>query len=391
MKLYAQIGHGLGDKVSQGFSEDLLDGVIFSPKDLRKTSIIDRINEIRTVHKMIDTFIDPQFYVSPLADLPTTNVGNITDWNYFQTYRKRDLELWPTVTDILTKYFEEIITIDVTGIIAPNIFISQSFDSREAVIAKNFVRQARSVYDRINDPRPLYASLIVCREALQDQREFDEFLNDISLLDSPPDGFYIIVAGRTSSARSEIFHTDVLANWMLLNLSLSINGFKVINGYSDTVTPFMGAAGASAGATGWWSNLRRFSMERFLVKPSGGRPPTYRYLSKALLNRITFNEKEALQTFIPEIINKLPHDEDFLENRTNEVIQSWEALKSLESELIAESINDSIDNCERAIEHARAIYAKVAEIGLPLEKKSRGDHLEALAEAIPQFKKKAQL
>ena len=36
MKLFAQIGHGLGDKVINGLSEGLIDGAIFSPKDLQQ-------------------------------------------------------------------------------------------------------------------------------------------------------------------------------------------------------------------------------------------------------------------------------------------------------------------------------------------------------------------
>ena len=36
---------------------------------------------------------------------------------------------------------------------------------------------------------------------------------------------------------------------MFLNDVLSVNGFLVINGFSDLLTPFLGAAGAEAGAT----------------------------------------------------------------------------------------------------------------------------------------------
>jgi hypothetical protein len=159
------------------------------------------------------------------------------------------------------------------------------------------------------------------------------------MLDSPPDGFYLIIASRSAEAFSDIYHTDVVANWMMLNLSLSINGFQVINGYSDILTPFLGAAGGQAGATGWWSNLRMFSIERFF--PSvGGRLPIVRYLSKSLLNRITFSEKEAISPFVPSIINKLPHDSDYNPEpeRSEEVLQSWEVLKSLNEEIVTEDI-----------------------------------------------------
>jgi hypothetical protein len=47
----------------------------------------------------------------------------------------------------------------VTAVIAPNIYISRSFDSREAVIAKNFIRQARGAYQVLGDRRPLLVTL----------------------------------------------------------------------------------------------------------------------------------------------------------------------------------------------------------------------------------------
>ena len=37
MKLYAQIGHGLGEKVGIGLEEKLIDGAISVPKTCRKT------------------------------------------------------------------------------------------------------------------------------------------------------------------------------------------------------------------------------------------------------------------------------------------------------------------------------------------------------------------
>ncbi len=151
------------------------------------------------------------------------------------------------------------------------------------------------------------------------------------MLEARPDGFYPIIASRSSEAMSDIYHTDVVANWMMLNLSLSINGFQVVNGYSDILTPFLGAAGGAAGATGWWSNLRMFSIDRFFPS-GGGRLPIIRYLSKMLLNRITISEKDALIPFVPGVLNQLPHDQDYdPENnpdhspepeRSREVVQS---------------------------------------------------------------------
>ncbi|MFH0729373.1 MAG: hypothetical protein V2B19_23920 [Pseudomonadota bacterium] len=383
MKLFAQIGHGLGDKVSIGLSEAIIDGAIFSPKDLQRSTMRERITELRTTFSEAELFIDPQFYLSLYSGSSQIKLGKADDWTSFKTYRKNDLELTDTVDEVLKGYYEEISEMEVTGIIAPGIYISQSFDSREAVIAKNFIRRAKQNY---SGNLPLYASLAICREALQDQREFEEFLNDITLLSDPPDGFYIIIGSRATEARSDIFHADVIANWMMLNRSLAVNDFKVINGYSDILTPFLKVAGGYAGATGWWSNLRTFSMDRFFPS-GGGRLPISRYMSKKLLNRITVSEKDAIKAFIPEIINGLSHDKDYDPEpaRNMEVLQSWEALKS-----IADGI-DSYKECFKAVQSAQNAYAAWARVGLPLDSKSDDSHIEPMLEGLRLYKERSQL
>jgi hypothetical protein len=392
MKLFAQIGHGLGDKVITGLSEGLIDGAIFSPKDLQQDTMMSRIKEIRHDYPNAEILVDPQFYVSLFSNSPTINIGKIADWNCFRTFRKGELELSQTVDRVLEEYFEEVAALGVTGVISPNIYISQSFDSREAVIAKNFVRQARRIYEKTRDNRPLFASLIICREALQDRREFEEFINDITLLDNPPDGFYLIIASRSSEVFSDIYHTDVVANWMMLNLSLSVNGFQVINGYSDILTPFLGAAGGTAGATGWWSNLRMFSIDRFFPS-AGGRLPIIRYLSKSLLSRIMFSEKDAVSRFVPRVINNLPHDTDYdpEPERQKEVLQSWEALKSLNEEFVAEDVTESLNNCIQSVLYAGQTYNEIASLGILLGQKSRDEHIVPLSDGLRQFKERAEL
>lgn len=393
MKLFAQIGHGVGDKFVKGLDEALLDGGIFSPKDLQKSSLGSKIEEARVVSPDAELLIDPQFYVSLFADAPNSKPGNLTEWNYFSAYRKGQLERTKTVHKILRECFQEIAEMPVTGIIAPSVFVSQSLDSREAVIAKTFLREAREVYAELGDDRPLYASLVICREALQDRREFEEFINDITMIESPPDGVYLVIASRSTEARSDYFHTDVLANWMMLNLSLSINGMLVINGYSDILTPFLGVAGGTAGATGWWSNLRMFSMDRFFHTVGGGRQPIPRYLSRLLLNRITFAEKDAIAPYVPSVINGLPHDADYNPepDRTGEILQSWEALRSLIDGVVTDDIASGMLNCQSAISRAEQAYADIATTGITLDTKSRDSHLEPLEEALRQFKERAQL
>ena len=136
MKLFAQIGHGLGEKVSQGLLEGIIDGAIFSPKDLQKSSMQIRIQEIRAAYPDAELLIDPQFYLSLYAHSPQINLGKIDEWSSFKAYRKSDLELIDVIDRIQKDYFNEMNDMNTTGIIAPGIYISQSFDSRESVIAK---------------------------------------------------------------------------------------------------------------------------------------------------------------------------------------------------------------------------------------------------------------
>ena len=57
------------------------------------------------------------------------------------------------------------------------------------------------------------------------------------MLETPPDGFYVLVAAGNVEARAELLNAEVIAGWMFLNHVLSVNGFLVINGFSDLLTP----------------------------------------------------------------------------------------------------------------------------------------------------------
>jgi hypothetical protein len=284
----------------------------------------------------------------------------------------------------------------LTGLIGPNILISRSFDSIEAGIAKNFIRLTGPTASKLKLGKPVYATLAISREALLDKNELMNFLADITLLDTPPQGFYVMVASRNTDARSDIFNADVIAGWLFVNYTLSINGYFVINGYSDLLTPFLGVVGAAAGATGWWSNLRTFSLDRFLPA-EGGRLPVQRYLSKRLLNRITFFELDQLRKLYPDALNGLetdslyPAEEGSEPNRPDEVLQTWNAIKSLNEDLVNGDAKKGLSLCRQAIDRANAAYDNVEAVGLRLDPKSNRDHLSALFEGLRLFAQLAEL
>lgn len=394
MKLFAQQGFGDGDKTLLGLSENLIDGVILSPRDIHPGRASERIAVFKNVRPDAEILLDPQFYASFVAASETARTGKLTEWPHFTSVRKSELELAAGVEDVLALAFASVIGVETSAVIAPNIYVSRSFDSREGVIAKNFIRQSRSIFDRYGDKRPLLATIAVCREAMLERSEFEEFLNDITCMKNPPDGFYVLVGSRGAEAYSDIFHADVIARWMLLNHSLSINGFRVINGFSDLLTPFLGVAGGSAGATGWYSNLRLFSLDRFAASPGMARQPIPRYLSAALLNRVTFAEKDALSGLIPSTQNDLPHDADYdpEPERTSEALQTWEALRLLNERIVAGvDTTVGLEQANLSVSRAEAAYAEIAAVGLKLDRKSGSGHLPALREGLLAFKDLAGL
>ncbi len=391
MKQYAQVGFALGDKVNAGLQTKIINGAIFSPKDMTIDSLRSKMEAVGRAGG--EVYFDPQYYVSLYANSPNARLGKLTELPYFTPARKGQLEVGKNIDEVLSNVLKIQASLPVSAFIAPNIYISKSFDSREAVIAKNFIRQARAQYNQLSNDKPLYVSLVICREALMDQREFEEFVNDITLLDEPPDGFYILIGSRFPDAREEIYNADVIANWMFLNYSFNLNGYRTINGYSDLLSPFLGAVGADVGATGWFSNLRAFSLDRFIPPGTGGRLPVIRYLSKLLLNRITCSEKEAFAAFVPSVINALTFDEEYNPEpeRAREVLQSWEAIQSLNLEVSGlKEIGEKLTWCDNAIINAMNTYATISN-HLSIERKSNGEHLESLQDGILKFRKLAEL
>ncbi len=218
-------------------------------------------------------------------------------------------------------------------------------------------------------------------------------MNDITLLNEPPEGFYLLIGARSVEARTDLYNADIIAAWMLLNYSLKINGYQVINGYSDLISPFLGAVGGDIGCTGWWSNLRTFSLDRFAPEATGGRQPVQRYLSTKLLNRITFYELNALRRIIPGIINGLSRDKEYEgePDRSVEVLQSWEALNSLLDSLTeSEDLSKNLDNCAEVLKLAEDLYTLI-NARYRLDTKSDDTHLEPLREGMNLFKRRAEI
>lgn len=399
MKLYAQHGAQAGEKVSEGLSRSVLDGVIFSPRDISLSNLRTQLTSIKDGQPLADRLFDPQYYTCMIAGADQSRVGYLPEdyTAYFGARRRQDLfkeaKVRSDIDDVL--HFQA--GLPVTHLIAPNILIPRSFDSRETAIAIEFLSNLDDRIAALGDQRPVLATLAIARDALLDRTQLTEFLTEITGLNlRHTAGFYVLVAANSNEARTEIFHSDIVASWMFINHVFKINGFSVVNGYSDVLSPFLLAAGGDAGATGWWSNLRSFSLGRFSPSQSGGRLPTPRYLSLALLNRITFSELNILRTLAPVILNGLPSDSLYPEidgsepKRNQEVLQSWDTIKSMMVDCCMGDTSHCLAAVLDRVRQAEVNYGIIEPL-LPLETKSNADHLPSLREGIRLFEELAEL
>jgi hypothetical protein len=399
MKLFGQHGYGDGNKTSEGLQAGYIQGVIFRPRDISAGRLQVRCEELRTEYPKAEIVFDPQCYAGILVSDPSATLGKLEDEEYKEYFGRLilgRLEVETNVVDVMRRALEFQRRLPVTGIIAPNILIRRSLDSREAVISKNFIRQTKKIWSSSSDPRSVYATLAVSRDALVNMTELQDFMNDLTSIEDPPDGFYVLIAARSSEARADIYHADVIAGWMLLNYSLHLNGFRVINGYSDLVSPFLGAVGADVGASGWWSNSRTFSLDQFALAPPGGRLPTQRYLSVRLLNRIRFDEYNAWRRLLPEVVNGLDTDalyqsEGGEPERAREVLQSWQAIQFLNQRMSQGEVAANLEVASRAIEDSIELYTRVESLALRPDPKSNGDHLEPTQDGIGIFRRVAEI
>ena len=400
MKLFAQHGHQPSNKIIQGLEENVVDGVIYSPRYVSPQKLNLLIDEVRNSNEKSEITIDPEFYATYHIENPNNQLGNLTDWKHFIPQRRRDLVTVKTIDIVLQKTFETMNAYKPSAFISPNIYISESFDSMEAGISINFISRAKRLATNFNDAIPVYATLAIDHKTLLNIDDFRTFLNDITALDEPPDGFYILIGRgiineRSDIVNSEIAYSAVIGGWMLINYILSINDYKVINGYSDILSPFLGAVGGYAGATGWWSNLRSFTLGKY-IRPerSGGRLPNIRYLSKKLLNRLKLEERENYSEIVPEIKNNLPHDKDYekgVPDRLIESLQTWEAISSLNKELIKNDTEKNLSELEKAVVDADKAYSKLASVGFTEGYEAVNEYLTALGEGIISFRKLAEL
>jgi hypothetical protein len=400
MQLLAQHGFGNGGKIMRALDEGLVEGAIFSAKDISPSKLVNTLAEMEAKHPQSVRLFDPQFYATVIAAQPGARLGYLDGddaHSYFETRRRRELEREMRILEDLNTVMRHQQELAVSAIIAPNIVIRRSFDSAEGTISKNFLRNTAQVASELGETRPVYATLAVSLPALTDRIELQNFLQEITELDDPPAGFYLLLEKPDSGISATLTEPDILSRWMLVNYILKTSGFRVINGYTDALSPYVGAAGADAVATGWYNTLKTFSLKKFEPVSDFARRPVPRYLSRALLKSIRHTELHDLRNPFPEVLNDLPCDQYYDEEEgsvpdsAGEALQNWEGIGSM-NELVSQGdVEASLHACRDALDQAEELYVRIREYGLTMRDRSGAGHIELIREELNSFEDLAEL
>ncbi|MGG3888607.1 hypothetical protein [Metabacillus fastidiosus] len=397
MKIFAQQGYGKGDKIHNGLNSSALDGIILSPRDEREVKLRQFVEEIQSSYPNTDLLLDPQFYYSLYIDGTSKN---LEDYPYFPgvinlTTLRSFRNIQKFVNDCIE--FQEDIGLDC--VVSPNILIP-NFSDRQAQIALNMAEESANIAE--DKGLDLYISLTFSESALNESRNVNDFLNELSTLNAT--GFYVTIDRKTPDYNQDYESETSLLNLLTFIYSLSeINEYKVIMGYSDIIGILYLTVGAHAISTGWHNSSRKFTVQQRVLPTSGGRQPRERYTSIPLLNSILVSELDTISNQLrarnidyTTLLSNSAYENVILSgnnpsdtwSRGISHLQHWSALKNATEDIFTnpDDISDRLDDMENYIDEAVAKYNLLNSLPIQLEKSSKGDHLETWTRALREFR-----
>lgn len=121
MKLFAQHGAQAGEKITEGFTRGLLDGVVFSPRDVALEALRGKLGDLAANHPAAERLFDPQYYSVFLADNQDARLGYLADDYsvYLQQRRRAQLERESNVRNDVRVALQFQKDLPVTSLIAP--------------------------------------------------------------------------------------------------------------------------------------------------------------------------------------------------------------------------------------------------------------------------------
>ncbi|AHF94356.1 hypothetical protein OPIT5_13180 [Opitutaceae bacterium TAV5] len=377
-----------------------MDGVIYGAKEISNDKLRSELEQIAADWPDAGRFFDPHYFATLIAAQPGARLGYLIGdkgHGYFRAHMRRDLEQVTPVREDIRACLRFQAALPVTGLISPNIVVRRNLDSIEAVIAKSFIRHAPEIAREVAPDRELYVTLAISQAALTDRNELRAFLQEITELDDPPAGFYLLLEKLDTTPQPSLTERDCLSRWMLVNHTLKVSGFKIINGYTDLLAPYIAATGADAVATGWFGTLKCFSLRKFEPNDTIASRAVPRYTSASLLKSIRHAELHDLRDHFPEILNNLPSDAFYpiidgsRPDLTAEAVQNWEGIRAMIAKCERPDVSASLDACSTTLDEAGELYSAINTIAYPLRERSNNEHIAAIRDELSEFSNLAEL
>lgn len=392
MSLYAQHGYGKGNKIEKALSNNIIDGVILCPRAESPEKIRDFVKKLKQDHENADCYFDPMFFLGYLHE--DINLGKLSLYPYFKS-ELTNAHL--SIPSNIHNYAKETVDFQkgllTSAIFSPTIAIN-SFNSRESQIAISLAYETITV---VKSSYPIFVSLCIHESAFKDTASMESFLNSISLLDV--DGFYLVVERESNISKAAEIDSAILSNLLYFSFVLSIiNNYELIYGFSDLLSIPLSVASNASFASGWFSNLKSFSVANYRPA-SGGRRPRKRYMSEPLMNSILL---------VPELLSLIqansfdlaksdsPYNTIIFPNMSESAwsdevscLHNWTVLRKMINETIEQGdVLNRIEYLKNKIAAAEVNYKKIINIFPQLEPKSNSSHLSMWNDALECFENK---
>lgn len=391
MTIYAQEGWRKSDKIDRGIGAGSIAGVIWSPRDEDPRSLPLTILDCRSAHPGAMMLFDPQFYATTVTN---PRAGHLPDYPYYQHGLSRASFSNPqNIQDFVRDALEYQATLQVDRLVGPTVLF-EDFRDPWSQVALMMASASVSYHASMHSPPPLLISLLVSETALTSQRSLEEYLDHLSLLEAH--GVYLIVC-RNSQQYQAVFEPTPLENLLYLVYVLAeVNKYEVVCGFCDLVGLLLHAVGVTATGSGWYSNLRQFSMNRFLPA-EGGRAPRPRYSSLPLLNSILIDELDNIHYIgqLPVALSGSPYDNVFSSTTPpssapwppdTSALHHWAVLQSTVAGLQGATVPQRLNLCMQMLGQAEATYNSLGQNGVTFDVTSDNRHLRQWREALANFR-----
>ena len=386
MSILAQHGFGKSDKIEQGITDGLIQGVIVSPRDERPERLAALLAKIPN---NLERLADPQLYAGTVVN---PRVGKLPQYDHYRA-NLTPASFGPVaIREIVQDTLAWQDNLNVSAFISPTVLVD-AHTSRWAQIAMIL---AQETINQHQANKPLLISLVIAEEALREVQLVDGWLNEITQMDV--DGFYLVIR-RLSEAYRQQFEPDILTSLLRVCYSLAeINDYRVFVGYSDMVSLLLHAVGVTGTGGGWFSSLRQFGLRRF-QQVTGGSQPRPRYTSRPLLNSIYITELDAVyySRLIADVLSGTNYDGRFNMNTNPEnvgwpqrdaALHHWSVLQNMVQGVSGPTASSRLTSVRSQIVQAVALYAQVGQL-LPFQPETSASHLTQWLYALDRFRSDA--